>query len=200
MRIEPDLLADHLRAAAIEQTFQRLSRQGYEVEREARLGDDVLADLKAIPPSGKERLYHFVLAGMKAAGRPERASLVRAAAAARGADYHLVLVRPPREVEVEVVGIEAALRQALIDDPPEDLRKLAPEWESMRITDVGIDRARLVRGESYVTGEGLITVTFPVEDEEDPIEMGVYPLRFDIVFDAQGALRPVKPLEVDTSS
>ncbi len=157
MQIEPDLLSDHLKAAAVEQTARSLSREGSRFEKEARLEDDVTADLRAVLPDGKERFYHFVLAGM-GTEQPGRASQVRAAAAARGAEYRLVLVRPPRDVNVEIVGIEEALRQALTIDPPENLRRLATDWEVADIADIDIARTRLIRGESHVAGDGLEAV------------------------------------------
>jgi hypothetical protein len=200
MRIEPDLLSDRLRAAAVEQTARRLSREGHEVQKDARLGGSVVADLRAVMPGGREKLYYFVLAGMGTAGRPERASEIRTEASARGAEYHLVLVRPPRDVEVEIVGIEDALKQALIDSPPENLYDLAPVWEIIEVTDVQVARARLFRGENRVVGEGLVTIEAPTHDIDAPYMPDVYPLKFDTVLDAQGALRSVKSLEVDTSA
>lgn len=200
MRIESDLLADHLRAAAVEQTARRLAREGHDVEKSVRLDDTVVADLRAIRPGGKEKLYHIVLAGMGSAGRPEQASRVRAEAVARRAEYHLVLVRPPRDIEVEVVGIEDVLKQALIKHTPENLRDIAPKWEIEKVSDVEVARVQLVQGKSHVAGDSLVTILFPADDDDFPTELGTYPLKFDVVLDSQGALRSVTALEVDTSS
>jgi Holliday junction resolvase len=196
MRIEPRIAERHWQAAAVEQVAEQLRAEGYEVRRQARFGD-LRADLLA--RKGSDVLvYEFKSPTEGGDDWAQQVSLLRERAVKRGARFHLVFVRPPRESHIEVEGVEAALREALQKQFPAELDELSGHTMIEDVTGVEIDSIEVRQHETRVEGEATVSVSLNNENETWATES--FPFTFDVALDRGGRLARISDLNVDTSS
>lgn len=173
MKIEPHILTPHLCAAAVEQTRSELVAAGYSLEypgtgyREgfwpdivARRGDELIA------------------VAVKALGFRSGNSLTDASRWARehGAQLRLLLVRPQRDVGIEVEGVEGLLAEvmrAVENDLPAPIAGGRIEG----VTDILLDRLALRASEAQTSGTAVahlgphtLSVPFAFTLWFDPVE------------------------------
>jgi hypothetical protein len=196
MRIEPHIVDRHWEAAAAEQIEETLRAQGYEVKRNG-LFDDLRADLVA--RRGDETLVCEIKSpreGGKAWAR--EVARLRERAVARGARFHLVFVRPPRESRIEIEGIASILEEALSTHMPDQLRALVGNAANGEVSQVTIDRIEVRPHEMEVGGEA--TVTVDLRSHEGGFSREDFPFMFEILLDRDGRLTNVVDLQVDLST
>lgn len=86
-------------------------------------------------------------------------SALSAQARREGGRFRLVVVRPGREVEVDVEGIDEALRSALEDDPSGQLGTLGDRVEVTSVDGVEIERLRVLQGgRTHATGRAVASI------------------------------------------
>src|SRR4051812_15206979 len=115
--------ADYLEADKIEELADDLSRDGYHVEREANVADQQF-DLVA------RRNGELVVYEVKARSRLKQSvdELARLRAAAREGgvtSYRLVVVNPPRETQVAIEGLDAALLEYFLEELPTEVDQIS---------------------------------------------------------------------------
>jgi len=198
MTAQPDYHR-YLEAAKQAEFAERLRAQGFSVEAEQPFGD-VRFDLVA--RKGSQAIaYEFKAARSPKSDRGTLERLQRAAKEA-GFEFHIVVVNPPPRVSVEVENLAAQLQNYLMNDrfPPE-LYLLSTHTRISGVRDLEIAEIYVGQGEIWVAGMGAIEVELQFGSTDDGSESGdAFPFRFKAVLSADGSLKEVEELSVDTSS
>jgi hypothetical protein len=201
MKVRDDISREFWRRAVEQELIQRYEADGYSVVRQERLGD-VEADLVA--RKGKELI---VLELKTAATPPERSksmgSLRKHVVNDLKGAFRLIWIAPPREVEVDIEGIEEKLLQALSDSVPVDVSSLSSYTTIEGVDDVSIESLQLTHQGARVRGEGSVEVDLmnPSEFEGDSGGWAeFFPFVFEIVLDPQLQIVEISNLKVDVSS
>lgn len=198
MKIAPAILGRHLQDAAIEQLSLDLSGKGYDVQREVRV--------EGAPPSYRADLIarrgdETIVYEVKVLGDRSHADLTRLAQAARdmGAQFRLVVVRPQRQVGIEIDKASELVFKALQEAEPSPLAPilahLGEGWRAVHITDVELDTVAW-RGEDIeVSGAAVVKL--------DNLDKGglllALPLTFTLRFDAAWRFTRQPSIAIDTS-
>jgi Predicted pPIWI-associating nuclease len=195
MKIEPTILGKHLEAAAIEQLSEELRQEGYEIEREPLLGSTHFR-----PDLVARRGAETLVIEFKVMGGPE-VSLRQAALYARelGARFRLVLIRPEREVHVEVDGLESILLSAISEPIHPDLDILSNRTMVNGVHTVEVDAIRVEQGDIEVRGSALVSVTLTAEGGDVEIASLDFPFTFALRLDADRELLGEPEISIDTS-
>jgi hypothetical protein len=196
LKIEPQIMTRHWQQAAADQLTKELVGMGYQVERDARLGDG-RADLIA-RKGDTTVVYEIKTPGPGGEGWGESVIRLREAAIASGARFKIAFVRPPRRAEATVEGIEVVLLTALRADPPFDRHKDEATVRIEDVLDVEID-AIAVRSDG-VDVRGNATVSVSLRQGEADCGTDDLPFSFDVTLHRDGSLAAVRDLTVDLSS
>jgi hypothetical protein len=200
MKIDRSIVSRHWEQAAVEQLSSQLQSEGYSVQREVPFGN-VKADLVARMPDGSFTIFEIKVPGENgnAADWARQASSLRDQARALGGRFQLVIVRPPREREVEIDGLETALRDALLENAPEGLKKLSTEAVIDDVSDIDISSIAVRRGDVQISGEGTVTVTLHSDDDKVHVQES-FPFSFRARLDRSNRITQLEGVEVDLSS
>ena len=198
MKIDPAIAARHWEAAAVEQLSARLQQEGYAVERDASVGG-MRPDLLARRPDGTVVLYEVKVPGQGDAAWVRHVAALRDQARAMGGRFHLVLVRPPKNTNVQVDGLEKALEEALLRGPPQALGSLAAEVVVRSVGDLDITSVAIHEDGVEIEGDATVEVElFDADDEA--IAQENLPLFFRARLDRANKIQEMIELRVDTSS
>ncbi|HEU0133874.1 MAG TPA: hypothetical protein VFR28_03550 [Allosphingosinicella sp.] len=188
-----------LERAAAEELGEKLSGDGWLVSREADI-DGNRIDLVA--RRGDETIfYEFKLAGSPSAS-DWAAQLVTYQQLARrhGAGFRLVLVRPPREMELEVEGVERMLYGALVQSPPWQVADIAGHTLIDEVEGVDLTAIRIRGVIAEVDGEAILGVTLQTGAGE-LVASASFPFTFSATLDlGQERADAVEVHEMDLSS
>lgn len=206
MKLEPRLLQRHLHEAAVEQLTAALQAEGYEVQRQARAaggaGRNVIFDLLA--KRGGEKVYYEVkVSGEDQEAEGKHLGALAAAARGEGGRFRVIVVRPGRDVDVQVDGIEEALRTALEEDPTGEFGLLGDRFAVDGVADVEIERLQVeAGGDVSVAGTATVFVSQSAEGGDLEIANSAFPFGFDVVLDRSGSIRetPAPHFDLDLSS
>jgi Holliday junction resolvase len=206
MRIDPHFLTPHLEAAAIEQVTSQMRADGFEVECNVPVGGEGqgASVFDIVAKRGGETIFLEVKVLGQPRAEPSR-QLSRLAAVARqnGGRFRLVVVRPEREVQVSVIGLEEALREALTDDPTGELGLLGDRVAVEDVSDVEIERLVLRPGrEAEVAGRAMLTVSQTAEGGNFEFARSDFPFSFHVVLSPDGSVQEAPEAEflLDLSS
>lgn len=198
MKIDPAIAARHWEAAAVEQLSVRLQQEGYSVEREATV-DGFQFDLIARRPDGKVVLCEVKVPGQGDAAWVRHVAGLREQARAMGGRFQLVLVRPPRDTNVQVDGLEKALERALLQQPPYELGSIAKEAVVRSVGDLDISSVSIHEDVVEIEGDATVAVElFDADDEAFAQES--LPLFFRAKLDRANHIQEFTELRVDASS
>lgn len=188
-----------LERAAAEELASQLTSDGWEVQREAPV-DGMPVDL--IAHRGEEVVfYEFKLAGASAYdGWASQLLSYQKLARQHGAAFRLIMVRPPRQMDLEIDGVERMLFEFLVQHPPFEVSDIAGHTLIDEVVGVNLDAVRISGTTADVSGDGSLAVTLQTGAGED-ISSELFPFAFSAKLDlvAQRA-DEVDVLEVDTSS
>lgn len=179
MNIEPRFLAHLLHDAAIKQARSELERDGYEIDaRSATPGTGYRPDIVA------RRGGELIAVEAKVLGERSGAKVADASRWARehGARLRLLLIRPQREVGIEVAGIDGLVLEALRaagNDLPAPLGGTRIEG----VAEVGADAIALTGPEARVSGSAFALVGPPEKRRDDAVEDRAVPFTYTIWFD-----------------
>lgn len=188
-----------LERAAAEELASKLTSAGWEVQREVPVG---ATRVDLIARRGKEVVfYEFKLAGASAYdGWASQLLSYQKLARQYGAAFRLVLVRPPRQMDLEIDGVERMLSDFLIQYPPSEVSDIAGHTLIESVVGVDLGSVRISGTAAEVSGDASLAVTLQTGAGED-IGSELFPFAFSAKLDllAQRA-DEVQVLEVDTSS
>lgn len=175
MIIEPKRAAPFLERAAAEQLRDQLTADGYEVVMEAMLGD-ARADI--IARKGRETIvFEVKVPGTGNEGWARAVSTLQKEAKKASAQFRLVLVQPPRQLNIEVVGIENMIFQKWSDDLPAALDGIAASTIVDDISGIEFDSLILEEGNARMEGRGDVGVTLLAGDG-DEVATTFFPFNF----------------------
>jgi Holliday junction resolvase len=193
--------ADYLEAEKIEQLADDLSRAGYVVEREVRIGDQRF-DL--IAQRNGERLAFEVKARSRLQESAGQLARLRAAARQAGVDsFRLVVVNPPREVDVTIEGLNWELTRYLQEHLPSELDQISSETIVEDVSDIQIGVADLRRSGIHVRGTAAVDVQLNYDggaQRDGLTETDSFPFTFDIELGADWKLAHMNEIEVNVDS
>lgn len=119
------------------------------------------------------------------------------------AEFRLVLVRPPREVTVEIEGLEPLLSDTLVINSPSELDALSSNTRILGISDVEITTTAIRREGIQVTGTGIVLVELEYGggEERDGLNEEIdFPFSFDLILTQGLELAQIISLGVETES
>lgn len=203
MQIRPEIAAKHWLSAAIEETAKTYAAQGYEVTRDAPLGD-MKADL--VVRKGNELIVMEFKLGNWSAQRSNTVRRLRNEVVHRlGGRFNLVVVTPPQEKAIEIAGIEAILSQVLRDYGAK------PDWLSIlmqveNVSDVTLTAVTIDQNQLHVQGTGVAWVKLQQDVNADGGNSEVatlrdsFPFDFTIILDKDLHVIEVEQLEIESLS
>lgn len=202
---------DYVKATTIEEKALEYQNKGYEVVMspidvsfpfETRPQDyDIVAT------KGDYKVAIEVIARAKLGREVMRIAKLRRQAKKEGFDdFRLVVVDPPRQIPVNVEGIEPKLRQYMIENLPQELAELPnhpdvlPDGvQVLKVTSITIDSIAIQVGGMRVAGRGTVIVNiYYKQDDERFWEDDDFPFNFDVELDRQLNLTHVHDIRVNT--
>lgn len=184
-----------------EVAFQ-LEHEGYKLEWEAPL-DGQRADIVARKPEAKTLVYEFKLPD-NLRKSSEQIRGLRRAAADQGYEFKLVVVTPPKRIDVSVRGLEQTLTEAFQNHFSETgLDSVASFALIENITDVEITSLDVHGGFADVEGHGIVSVRLESgggEERDGVTSYDTFPFEYQITLDPQQHVVGIPLLHVDTSS
>jgi Holliday junction resolvase len=203
MEIRQEILEKHLAEAAIEQLADDYARQGFEVERDVRIGDTT-ADLVA--RKGNETLVFEVKTGQWTPEKREATRRLRDHAVhEQGARFVLVLAPRPWGKSLEIEGIEEILRDLIDERCQSELSEASTHTRVVGVRDV--DLSSIMAGAEWieVTGSGSVELKLEFGSDSDlDRDQGftseeVVPFTFHIIVDGDLKPKQVLSLTLDLS-
>lgn len=202
---------DYVKATTIEEKALEYQNKGYEVVMspidvsfpfETRPQDyDIVAT------KGDYKVAIEVIARAKLGREVMRIAKLRRQAKKEGFDdFRLVVVDPPRQIPVNVEGIEPKLRQYMIENLPQELAELPnhpdvlPDGvQVLKVTSITIDSIAIQVGGMRVAGRGTVIVNiYYKQDDERFWEDDDFPFNFDVELDRQLNLTRVHDITVNS--
>jgi hypothetical protein len=194
--------SEHLIALRRAEVASELERQGYCVESDVSV-DNQKADLVARKPGAPTMVYEFKLPANLHANS-EQIRRLRSAAAERGFEFKLMVVTPPKRVEVMVEGLPEALDRAFLERlDSTTLASIARHVEIEDVSDVEIASLSVRGDHTDVAGRGVVDVRLDYGGGESTDGVTTYdsfPFQFDVTLSPQPQVVLIRKLDVDTSS
>lgn len=192
--------ADFLERAKQEELAADLERQGYHVTLEPT-GEYWHFDLLA--ERGAERIAYEIRARSRLKASAIEVAQLRAAAKRAGVtDFRLVVVTPPRQIEVIVEGIDTQLYSHLADETPEELDELSSGTRVDGVTDVDFESVVVSPSGIHLRGHATVELelNYGGGEERHGLTTGAsVPLYFDVVLGHDLRISQVNELDLDTS-
>jgi len=189
--------------AAIEETASNYATQGYAVTTGTPLGH-LQADLVA--RKGNELVVVAFKLGHWTDQRNDQVRQMRNEVVHRlGGKFHLVVVTPPKEKNIEINGIEHILHNVFLNNMGV-LAELSTHPSVEDVSDVTITSVDVDHTQMRVAGTGTVAVKLNTESgsdqshEEGMAESEGFPFDFVIVLDHTLQLVDVEAMHVDTAS
>jgi hypothetical protein len=199
MTTRPDYLR-YLESATQAEYEERLRSEGYSVQAEGCHGD-VQFDL--IARNGAKTIAYEFRAGGNRGEMRDRLVLLQRAAKEAGFEFHIVAITPPPRVKIEIDDFNRRLFHYMANEGlPIELKTLSDHTKITRIHDVRIADIHVGNGEIRLAGLGSVQVELQdrIEPETLDISEDAFPFRFKAVLSADGQLKAVEELVVDTST
>jgi hypothetical protein len=198
-------LIHYLEEAKIEELTRQWEAKGYQVLREAPVGD-FRADLVAT--RGDETIIFEVETADSLAQNKELVSRLASLAAQHPkTSFRLVVANPPQQKTFRIENLDNILfdyfaREAL----PVELDRLSTHTSVEGITEVDVLDVQIQPGKMRVSGDGVMEVRLQhgsggdVQHDMGLVTYDSFPFRFDVTLDANLSLVEMNQLEIDTSS
>ncbi len=198
-------LSRYLEQAKVEELMQQLEVQGYQVEREVALpnGEQPHRRLDLVARKGDQVIAYEIKAGNALPGAAAQLAYLRSQARQAGYnDFRLVVVWPPRRVDVEVEGLASILLESLQSHMPSALVELPGRMSITDVADIEIDKLRVSADRIFVRGASVVRVELNDEGEDNRDGLALdepFLCRFQL--DLSHDLQIIDAeIEVDTSS
>jgi len=185
MHIRQEIATKYWLHAAIEETASNYANQGYAVTTETPLGH-LQADLVA--RKGDELVVVAFKLGHWTDQRNDQVRQMRSEVVHRlGGKFHLVVITPPKEKNIEIDGIEHILSNAFLNHMGV-LAELSTHTSVEDVSDVTITSVDVDHTQMRVAGTGTVAVKLNAEGSDQSHEEGMvepegFPFDFVIVLD-----------------
>jgi Holliday junction resolvase len=202
MKFKEHIIRKYLHSLAIDQLADDYTSTGWEVTREEKIGK-YQADL-VVRKAGKTIVFE-IKAGKLTDNKKEQIEKLSVEIKQLGYEFRLILANPPKEREIEIIGLEQLFYDHFINDTPEELNDLSSGTRIEEVSDIEIDELTINNGEDInVKGKGIVSVTLEWGPKDDNAEMDdSYPFTFEVTLSAADKklqIIDILELKVDTSS
>lgn len=165
MEIEKAILLKHYEQATLEQLAFQYRQKGYEVSQEKKI-ENHRFDLVA--KKGAETIVFEIKGGSWVTDKRQAVQQLRNFAIHKlGAKFKLVLVRLPKEPEIEIEGLEAIFPDLLEENFRDEFSRLATHFWVDEISDVKFDELHIKKTEYDIKGNGTVTVGLQYGSDRD---------------------------------
>ena len=193
--------AELLEAAKIEELAETLRAEGFDVLTST--GPEPSFDLVA--RRGQESLAFEVKARSRLqSALPAIHELRRRATEEGFTGFRLVVVNPPRTVDVQIDGLEALLSEELSENLPEDLNRLSSGTRVEDVSNIEIERVNVSPSGVQVSGWGAVDVELrhgTGSETQGLTTSSGFPFHFDVVLSPDlSRITESKDIRVDVSS
>lgn len=188
---------EYLEAARVRDVAIELAQQGYAV-RVATENPAQPYDIVATKPGKRVAIQVKARSTLGA----ETARLRKQAVEEGYDEFRLVLVNPPREIDVEVTALADKLHHYLLENVPKEIDALSSRTCITGVGDLEIGSVKIQPGKVRVVGSGAVEVLLECGggSERDGTEWETdFPLEFDVTLDQDLAITTAA-LRVDTST
>lgn len=192
MQIQTDIMRRHMEEAAIEQLTAEYLGKGYSVVAAENGGGE--ADL--VVKRGDERIYLHVRSTPRPRDAGERLRrLHQHVQGDRNARLQMVVVRPPKQPDIDVENFEGQLLRLCTKRLPSlGVSSLGSSVRAVRVSDVEFDAVTMRRDGTEVRG------TAAAEFELDEVRRDTFTLSFRLVLGHDLGIAAVECLATDISS
>jgi len=193
----------HLLKAAIDETKEAYTRQGYSVKEQAKIGE-FYADLIA-SKDNHEIIFEFQARGVPGRSNEQLLSMTKLAKTRPNAELKLVYVEPPASLHVEVEEIETVIEHEIMNDMPSELDSLSTHTFIDEVSDVEFDRIHIAKDSISLDGTCNISVQLQygsdndVERGEGAVSSDSFIAKFQLEMDGNYNVEHFE-ISVDTSS
>src|SRR5215212_6621385 len=146
---------EYLEAARTEEVARQLRTEGYDVVIEPA-GSDRGYDLLA--SKGGEKIVFEVKDRRRLLDAANEIRRLRTRAQKEGYKFRLIVVNPPREVEIDVAGIETELLRQLQEHVPPELEELSSGTMVQGVSDIEYESLQVDPTGIRVAGSGVVEV------------------------------------------
>jgi len=183
----------------VKEVASQLRAEGYSVT-ESPSGIDVGFDIVATKDDKK--LAVEVKTSSRLQASTETIKNLRKRALEQGFDeFRLIIVNPPREVNVSIEGLEENLGTYLIENFPDDLDELSTHTIIQDVNDIYIDSIQVTTGGVQVIGNGVVDVELNYGNNSEGISSNwSFPFSFDVTLDHKLEVSSHNKIEIDYSS
>lgn len=202
MQIRQEIAEKYWLGAAIEEAARNYASQGYEVTKDAHIGD-MRADLLA--RKGEEIIVVEFKLGNWSKDRNDHVRRIRNEVVHRlGGKFNLVVVTPPKEKSIEIEGIEDILYNIFLEDVRE-LDELSTHTHVEEVSDITLNSVDVEQNRIRVAGIGTVSVELNWGSNSDrergdgASTVDSFPFEFVIALDNDLHLLAVEHMRVDTS-
>lgn len=198
MKVDPAIADRFLAQAATEQLLADLHSEGYKVSRDVKFGP-VQADIVAEGPNGERTVFEIkVPSPAQVSSWARNASVLQREVRASGGRFRLVLVRRPRETNIEIDGLEDLIRGELTENTHQDLGVLSNRTVINDVGGLEISSLLIHRENTDIAGQAVVSVTLHGSDDE-AFAQEYFPLQFTATLDRSNHMTRFD-CEVDLSS
>jgi hypothetical protein len=196
----PSAAVEYLEAAKIEELTGKLRAEGWDVQSGSGSG----VDYDLIAKRGKEVVAYEVKARSRLSDFLPVIEQLRQRASREGiTSFRVVVVNPPRTIDVHVHGLADVLRDYLAESLPANLARLSASTEVHGVHGLELDRVDVSDEGTHVVGAALVDVdlNYPAGPGYDELttSSGI-PFQFDVLLSSDlSDIRALYALQVDTS-
>jgi Holliday junction resolvase len=202
MKYKEQILRKYLHDIAIDQLADDYSSKGWNVTREEKIGK-YQADL--VVRKADKTIVFEVKAGKLTDEKKEQIEKLSDEIKKLGHEFRLILANPPKEREIEIIGLDLLFFDQFINDTPDELLQLSSRTIVDEVSDIEVDELIINDGKDiYVKGKGIVSVSLEWGPSDDNVEMDdSYPFTFEITLSASDKelkIVDILELSVDSSS
>ena len=187
---------------ALEQLIKEYSAQGWKLTQGEEIGE---RKVDLIARKGKEVIVFEIKSERYSGKEKDKAASLAREAREKGYEFRLVIVNPPKERSVEVIGLELLFYQYFIENFPGELDALSSSTTLNDVYDCDVDDITVNEGTNIeVKGVGTIEVMLQYGPSSDGDSSSMsFPFSFEVLLrieEGKLTIEEVMTLSVDTSS
>lgn len=189
----------YLYKSKLQELSKELRDQGYTISHEVHI-DDVIFDL--IANKDNESIAYEIKVRSTLADSKEQLNVLRNIAKKHNIDFRIVIVTPPRQIEVDVEDLEFKISEYISTEVPDELAALSGNTYIDGVCDLEYDIIQIENDRIFLQGSGAIDVELEYGGGEGKDGMGMYdsyPFDFNLELSHNMEITELK-IKVDTSS
>jgi len=201
MRFKEKNIRKYLHDLTVDQLEDDYLANGWKISREEKIGG-FAADL--VVRKQNKTIVFEVKVGNVAGRKNEEIEKLSEEIKKLGYEFRLVIPSPPKQREIEFIGLEQLLMDEMINDFPSELDELSSDTTIEEVSDIEIEELIISNtNDISVKGSGVVSVSLSYGGVDGSVSDDSYPFDFDVVVSSDGksfTLLEAGQIKVDTSS